>query len=109
MTTWATYYIEKLINGEVIEFRPRGNSMTPIVDSNDLVVVAPVTEETILEKNDVVLCKVKGKHYLHLITAIEKENRYQISNNYNFVNGWIGKAAIFGKLIENKRKQNVVQ
>ena len=104
MITWATNYIEKLLAGQTIEFRPRGNSMTPIIESEDLVVLAPITEDTKLQKNNVVLCKVKGKHYLHLITGVEKENRYQISNNHNFVNGWINKAAIFGVLIENKRK-----
>lgn len=104
MTSWATNLIEKLEAGETIEFRPRGNSMTPLVNSNDLVVVAPITEETILEQGDIVLCKVKGHHYLHLITAV-KEEKFQISNNHGYANGWTNKKSIFGKLIQNKRKQ----
>jgi len=104
MTTWATNLIEKLSLGETIEFRPRGNSMTPIVNSNDLVVVSPITEETILEQGDVVLCKVKGRHFLHIISAV-KEDKFQISNNHGHVNGWTNKKSIFGKLIQNKRKQ----
>lgn len=101
---WATEYIKKLQKGETVEFRPRGGSMKPLVNSGDLVVVAPIDEETTLEKGDIVLCKVKGKQYLHLISAVQGE-RFQISNNRGFVNGWISKNAVFGKLHENKRKQ----
>lgn len=100
---WATGHIKKLSEGETVEFRPRGNSMKPLVNSGDLVVVEPVTEETELEKDDIVLCKVKGKQYLHLISAIQGK-RYQISNNRGYVNGWVSRNAIFGRLTENKRK-----
>jgi hypothetical protein len=40
----------------------------------------PVTEPDMLPRGDVVLVKVKGTVYLHLITALEKE-RVQIGNN----------------------------
>lgn len=100
---WATGYIEKLADGEVVEFRPRGNSMKPLINSGDLVVVEPLDEEVDLEKGDIVLCKVKGKQYLHLISAIQG-SRFQISNNRGYVNGWISRKAIFGRLIENKGK-----
>lgn len=101
---WATGYIEKLQNGETVEFRPRGSSMKPLVNSGDLVVVEPITEETDLETDDIVLCKVKGKQYLHLISAVQGK-RFQISNNRGYVNGWVSRTAIYGKLTENKRKQ----
>jgi signal peptidase I len=101
---WATGYIEKLANGETVEFRPRGSSMKPLVNSGDLVVVEPITDETELEKGDIVLCKVNGKQFLHLISAIQGE-RFQISNNRGYVNGWVSRKAIFGVLIENKRKE----
>ena len=40
-----------------------GNSMTPILKSKQPVIVEPVTEETELEKRDIVLAKVKGHYY----------------------------------------------
>lgn len=101
---WASGYIEKLNEGEQVEFRPRGNSMKPLIKSGDLVVVDPVTEETEFQVKDIVLCKVKGKQYLHLISAIQG-NRFQISNNRGYVNGWISRTAIYGRLAENKSKQ----
>lgn len=103
---WANEYIKKLLSGQQVEFCPRGNSMVPLIKSGDLVVVEPVIATTTLNKGDVVLCKVKGKHYLHLISAVQEE-RYQISNNKNFVNGWINRNSIFGKLIQNKGKSLV--
>ena len=100
---WATGYIEKLAEGETVEFRPRGNSMKPLVNSGDLVVVEPIVEETEFAVDDIVLCKVKGKQYLHRVTALQGE-RIQISNNRGYVNGWISRNAVYGKLAENKRK-----
>lgn len=101
--SWASGHIEKLKRGETVQFRPRGNSMKPLIESGDLVVVIPITEETEFEKGDIVLCKVRGRQYLHLISAIQGD-RFQISNNRGFVNGWISKNAMFGKLLENKGK-----
>lgn len=76
-----------------------GQSMTPILKSGQVCRVSSVTGDTILKKNDIVLCRVKGHVYLHKITAI-KASRYQISNNHKHVNGWIGRENIFGKCIE---------
>lgn len=91
--------VEKLKRGEVCLVQGFGQSMTPILKSGQVCRVVPVQEDTILKKNDIVLCRVKGHIYLHKITAI-KGNRYQISNNHKHVNGWIGKDNIFGKCVE---------
>lgn len=94
---WATGHIQRLQAGETVQFRPRGNSMEGKVSSGQLCTVAPLTEPP--EVGDVVLCKVRGREYLHLVKAI-KGDRYQIGNNKGHINGWIGINAIFGKLIE---------
>ena len=64
---WATPYIAKLKNGETVSFRPRGHSMKGKIESGQLCTVAPVADFTELEKGDIVLCKVNGNEYLHLI------------------------------------------
>jgi hypothetical protein len=92
--SWATHYIEKLKQGETVQFRPRGNSMVGKVNSGQLVTVAPILDRE-LNKGDIVLCKVNGAQYLHLIKAIQGD-RYQIGNNRGRINGWVGKGAIFG-------------
>ncbi len=92
---WATQYIEKLQAGETVSFRPRGNSMTPKIKSGELCTVTPVTRTII--KGDIVLCKVRGSQFLHLVSAIKGE-QFQISNNKNHVNGWITGNNIFGIL-----------
>ena len=92
--SWATHYIEKLKNGETVQFRPRGNSMKGKVGSGQLVTVEPIGERE-LKKEDIVLCKVNGNQYLHLIKAIQGD-RYQIGNNIGGINGWINRNSIFG-------------
>ena len=93
---WATQYIEKLKNDQTVSFRPRGNSMKGRIDSGQLCTVEPVGEIA-LKKGDIVLCKVNGREYLHLIKAIQG-NRYQIGNNRGRINGWITANSIFGIL-----------
>ncbi len=66
---WATGHIGKLKAGETVSFRPRGHSMKPKVNSGDLVTVEPLSDESDLSVGDIVLCKVSGQQYLHLIKA----------------------------------------
>jgi hypothetical protein len=42
-------------------------------------------DPAVLEVVDIVLCKVAGNEYLHLVNAIEN-GRYQIGNNRGFIN-----------------------
>jgi len=86
--SWATPHIEKLLAGETVKFRPSGHSMTGIVNHRQLATVDPVTEETALSKGDVVLCKVSGRDYLHLVKAIGADGRVQIGNARGKINGW---------------------
>lgn len=67
------------------------------VDDGALVTLKPVGAET-LNVEDVVLVRVKGNDYLHLIKAIDGA-RFQIGNNRGGINGWVGRQAIYGKAI----------
>lgn len=96
---WASRYIEKLQSGEAVSFRPRGSSMKGKIESGQLCTVSPIGE--VLQVGDIVLCKVRGREYLHLIKSI-KGNRYQIGNNRGHINGWIGIQSIYGKLVSIK-------
>ena len=92
---WASVYIAKLRAGETVSFRPRGNSMTGKIESGQLCTVAPANVAT-LKVGDIVLCKVGGSEYLHLVKAIAN-GRFQIGNNRGRINGWVGPNSIFGK------------
>ena len=92
---WADQHIEKLKAGETVQFRPHGNSMQGKIESGQLVTVSPDVSN--VGKGDIVLCKVGGSQYVHLVTAIQGD-RYQISNNKGHVNGWT--KAVYGKVIK---------
>ena len=64
------------------------------IESGQLVTVEPPGNRQ-LQKGDIVLCKVNGSQYLHLIEAIQGE-RCQIGNNIDRINGWIGINSIYG-------------
>lgn len=94
---WATQYIAKLKEGETVSFRPRGNSMTGKIDSGQLCTVEPV-DPADLAVGDIVLCKVNGAEYLHLVKA-KQGPRFQIGNNRGHINGWITGKSIFGRCV----------
>lgn len=95
--SWATHHIIRLKEGETVSFRPHGNSMVPRIHSGQLCTVEPVKLEQVA-KGDIVLCKVRGSQYLHLVSAI-RDGQLQISNNKGHVNGWVGPDAVYGRLV----------
>src|SRR5262245_62036188 len=95
--SWATPYIEKLRKGETVQFRHLGNSMSGKIESWQLCTVVPSNADD-LEVGDIVLCKVSGYQYIHLIKA-RQGDRFQIGNNRGRINGWIGANGIYGKCV----------
>lgn len=71
------------------------------IDSGQLCTVAPLDDHP-LAVGDIVLCRVAGAQYLHLVKAMQGE-RCQIGNNRGGINGWITRRQIFGRLISVER------
>jgi SOS-response transcriptional repressor LexA len=92
--SWAKFAIDKLKQGETVQVRPRGHSMKGKVNSGDLVTIAPCKPEE-LSVGDIVLVRVKGTDYLHLIKAVSR-GRFLIGNNRGGTNGWVGHNCIYG-------------
>ena len=69
--------------------------MVPLINSRQLVTVAPVDPAKV-EVGDIVLAKVAGAVYLHLVSALDNRGRIQISNNRGHVNGWTTQARVYG-------------
>lgn len=60
--------------------------MSPLIKSGQEVRLEPLRNAPI-EKGDIVLARVHGQVYLHLVSAVQGD-RVQISNNKGRVNGW---------------------
>jgi hypothetical protein len=84
----------RVARGETVRFRPTGSSMVPLIQSRQLVTVAPV-DAARLDVGDIVLARVAGTVYLHRVTAIAGR-RVQIGNNRGRINGWTGRERVFG-------------
>ena len=97
---WAAAHIERLLEGQTVSFRPRGNSMTGKINSGDLCTVEPARADEV-GPGDIVLCKVKGTEYLHFVKAVGPDGRVQIGNAHGRINGWT--RAVFGKLVRVER------
>jgi hypothetical protein len=90
-------YVASLRAGETVQFRPHGGSMRGKIESGQLCTVEPVDPAN-LSVGDIVLCKVNGREYLHLVKAIQG-GRFQIGNNRGRINGWVSANSIFGRCI----------
>jgi hypothetical protein len=95
---WATGHIAQLREGRTVTFRPRGNSMTGKIESGQLCTVEPVRDPAVLKAGDIVLCKVGGREFLHLVKAVQGQ-RFQIGNNKGHINGWVTAGTIYGRCV----------
>lgn len=109
------FILDKLAAGETIEgHKERGNSMVPLIKSRQPFTLAPVDIEK-LSVGDIVLAKVKGRWYTHLIHAL-RDDAVLIGNNRGHMNGWAKKTNVVGIVTHvegmprraalNKRKEN---
>lgn len=93
---------EKLLKDEIVSFTAHGESMSPRIDDKSKVTVCPIKEETIININSVVFCKVKGSYLLHKVKATKttknKKQKFLIANNKGHENGWVSRSGIFGIL-----------
>ena|SRR5688572_4286039 len=92
---WADRAKEALRHGETVTIRPRGHSMRPKVNDGDLVTLVPCVHADLVI-GSIVLVRVGGNDYLHLVTAMDGQ-RFQIGNNRGRINGWVGPNAIYGR------------
>lgn len=84
-----------LSEGKQVKGRPKGNSMSPRIESGQLITIDPDVRS--IEVGDIVFCKVNGSHYVHLVKAIGSDGRMKIGNNHGRINGWT--RAVYGKVI----------
>lgn len=67
------------------------------IASGQLCTVEPLGER-LPAAGDIVLCKVNGHDYLHLVKATQGA-RYLIGNNRGGTNGWITANGIYGRCV----------
>lgn len=93
---WATYHIQKLQQGLTVQFRPHGPSMAGKIESGQLCTVAPCDVHD-AQVGDIVLCKVRGSEFLHLVKAL-RPGAVLIGNNRGHLNGWTRQ--VYGKCVK---------
>ena len=103
--------IARLAAGEKVINKEGGNSMTPLIKSNQPVTIEAV-DTSKLEKGDIVYVKVKGRIYTHRVLAVRGMRPYedgpiermqgsvQIGNNHGGVNGWAKMSNVYGIITE---------
>ena len=89
--------VTKLLQGETFITKEKGNSMVPLLYSNQEHRLAPIELKDVIP-GDIVFVKVKGNYYTHLVKAIDINKGCLIGNNKGKINGWTKQ--VYGKVIE---------
>ena len=84
---WATVRPSKLRRSKALSRWTRRNPVDVFPTSRPIRERRPI-DPVVFEVGDIVLCKVHGNEYFHIVKAIEG-GRFQIGNNRGFTNGWI--------------------
>lgn len=76
--------------------------MRPVVKHRQPVTLAPIIDPASLTDGDIVLVKVKGRRYMHKISAT-RAGEVQIANNRGRVNGWTPLDHVYGDRHTHRR------
>lgn len=96
---WADRHIAALREGRTVSFRPSGHSMEPRIGHRQLVTVEPISSFYALKLDDVVLCRVAGHQYVHIVKQTDPANqRVLIANNRGRENGWTSFTNVYGRV-----------
>lgn len=98
--------IEKLQRGEWVVSREAGNSMLPILESMEPVILEPISDWMILEKDDICYSKFHGTLYTHKVYAVDQNKGVLIGNNHGHTNGWTKQVYAKAHLIPKDRQKN---
>lgn len=98
---WAAEHIRKLIAGQTVTFRPRGNSMVPHIRNGERVTVAPAY--AVPRAGDIVLAVVRGAEYLHFVKAV-RADQVLIANAAGHENGWVSIGRVYGILTSTESR-----
>jgi hypothetical protein len=98
---WATKAREALANGQSVQVRPRGHSVTGRINDGDLVTLEPCRAED-LAIGDVVLVRVRG-WLLVLHQILDREpDRFLIGTPAGRADEWVSADEIFGRVTKVK-------
>ncbi len=109
-----------LVDGRTVFYKSSGNSMWPLVQSNDACTFHPIQAVTAMEGShavrkeaseigvgEIVFCQVQRsqQYHAHIVLSIERdyhalEPKYWIGNIQQRVNGWCFREHIYGIIVE---------
>lgn len=97
---WAEEALQQLKAGQTARVRPRGHSMQGRIKDGELVVIEPCRVRE-LKEGDIVLARIQGRRYSHLVLhqVLGRAGfSYLIGNEKGRPDGWVHEDHIYGKV-----------
>ncbi|MDE5740811.1 MAG: hypothetical protein K2H90_00010 [Oscillospiraceae bacterium] len=82
-----------------------GKSLSPVIKSAQPVVVEPIDDNCVIGKDDIVFCRVQKRYRLQKVILVEKPEWYSVGNAHGYINGTIGRKAIYGRAVRILRRK----
>jgi len=102
MNRYLASVIADLQAGKTVKnYREGGNSMTPLIINGQKQTLVPIADLSEIKKGDILLCKVRGNHFTHLVKGVRNNKgklEFLIGNNHGHVNGWT--KHVYGKSVD---------
>ena len=87
---------DALAEGRTARVRPRGRSMSGVIEDNQEVCIDPVDPAEV-QPGDVVFLPWKRSYLLHIIYELD-EDQVLIGNARGRMNGWTARASVLGRV-----------
>lgn len=76
-----------------------GRSLSPFIKSAQPVVVEPITEQSVIGKDDIIFCRLKSDYRLRKVIYVEKNQHYKVGTARGFISGAVNRKNIFGIVV----------
>lgn len=84
-----------------------GKSMYPVIKSAQPVVVEPIDDNCVIGKDDIVFCEVQKRYRLRNVIQVHKGERYSVGDTHGYINGTIGRNAVYGRAVRILRRKKL--
>lgn len=98
---WLEAVQSELAAGRHVRLRGSGTSMRPRINDGEVITLAPLAPGDEVRVGDILLARVpSGRHFVHEVKEVAGgEERYLIGNTRGELDGWVGRAEVFGRVV----------
>lgn len=93
-----------IVNGTACIVVVYGYSLAPVINSAQAVVVEPLSDDRVIEKGDLVFCRLHKGYRIQKVLSVKDNALYSVGNIRGYVHSTIGREDIYGRVVRILRR-----